>query len=502
MKVLLVNPPWVVGGRKGVRAGSRWPHLKIPEEEGYMPYPFFLGYASSLLKVNNFEVKVIDAIAEDISDDIFRKRIIDYSPDLLLSETSTPSIEQDINLLKELKKEIGCKLALAGPDINLFNKEFLKKYPSVDFVLIGEYEYILLELCHAIKNKTGFKGIKGLIFRIKKEVVENKRRELINDLNQLPWPDREELPIYKYHDCPGGIPEPSAQMWASRGCPYQCVFCAWPQIMYNGSNYRIRDVKDVVEEMEYLVKTKGFKSIYFDDDTFNIGKKRMLDLALEIRKRNLNIQWAFMGRADLSDRETLEALRSSGLAAVKYGMESGVQELVDKANKNLNLKKAIENIRLTKELGIKFHLTFTFGLPGETKQTIMQTINLALDLDPDSVQFSITTPFPGTKLYEDMKKQGNIISFDWQDYDGNTKSVIKTNTLDPEELKKAQEYAYKKWHEHKFLQQRYSKLSPINLFNACLKQHGLKYTLKKTIKYVTNKEYGFYLFKKNKILLK
>ena len=492
MKVLLINPPWWVGKRQGVRAGSRWPHLKIPEEDRYMPYPFYLGYATSLLKKNNFEVKAIDAIAEGLSNEKFKEKVYDYSPDFIVSETSTPTMDQDLELLKEIKNKKKCKIAIAGPDVNLFTEKFLKKNIFIDFVLIGEYDFTILDLLKSIKLKKDLSNVKGILFRKKNKIINNGRALLKQNIDQLPWPDREDFPIYNYHDCPGGIPEPSAQLWASRGCSYQCVFCLWPQVMYGGSNYRIRNVVDVVDEIEVLVKSKNFKSFYFDDDTFNIGKKRMLNFAKELRSRNLNVPWAFMGRADLSDRETLVSFRISGLYAVKYGVESGVQELVDRAKKNLNLEKAIENIKITKELGIKVHLTFTFGLPGETKETIMKTINLALKLDPDSVQFSIMTPFPGTKLYEDMKALGNIESFYSKKIDGNTKSVIRKKSLSPDDLKRAQDYAYKKWDEHKFKKQRYKQLSPIKLFKICFKEHGLKFTIKKIIRYITNGNFLYY----------
>ena len=492
MKVLVVNPPWIEGGRQGVRAGSRWPHLKIVEEERYMPYPFFLGYATSLLKTDNFDVKAIDAIAENISYDEFIKKVIKFKPDIVLSEVSTPSLDHDLKLLKKLKSKNNFSLAIAGPDANIFSTEFVENTPVVDFVLIGEYDSTFLELCQTLKSKNNPKDVNGIIYRSKNKVIKTKNRILKKDINNIPWPDREDFPIYNYHDCPGGIPEPSAQMWSSRGCPYQCVFCLWPQIMYNGSNYRTRDVMDVVDEMEYLVKKKGFKSIYFDDDTFNIGKDRMINLAREIRKRNLNIPWAFMGRADQSDHETIIELRKAGVHAVKYGLESGVQELINKANKNLNLNNAINNILFTKKLGIKVHLTFTFGLPGETKETVRKTINLAKYLDPDSVQFSITTPFPGTKLYEDMKEKGNIISYNWKDYDGNTKSVMRTKSLSAEDLKNAQNQAYQEWFNHKIIKQRYANNSPFTLFRICLKENGLSYTIKKTIKYIINQRYELY----------
>jgi len=500
MKILLVNPPWKQDDRTGVRAGSRWPHLKIPEEERYMPFPFYLAYATALLKKNNINAKAIDAISENLSYNEFEKKVKKFSPDLLFSEVSTPSLIHDLKLLKKLKENNKCLLAISGPDINIRSKLFLEKHEFIDFVFVGEYEHIILEVAKKLKLKE-FNEIKGIIFRNKNEIIINEKRPLLKELDSLPWPDRNDFPMFNYHDCHGGIPEPSAQMWASRGCPYQCTFCAWPQLMYEGSNYRTRNVDNVVNEIEFLVKKKGFRSIYFDDDTFNIGKKRMIDFGNKLKKKNLRIPWAFMGRADLSDKETLSVLRNSGLHAVKYGMESGVQRLVDNANKNLNLKKAIKNILATKELGIKIHLTFTFGLPGETKQTIRQTINLVKFLNPDSVQFSITTPFPGTKFYEKMKKEGKIISNDWNEYDGNTKSVIKTNDLSAIELKAAQDFAYKEWYNFKHLTQRYSKLSPFNLFIMCLKENGPKFTVIKTFKYIKNKHYNYFLknYKKEKI---
>ncbi len=168
--------------------------------------------------------------------------------------------------------------------------------------------------------------------------------------------------------------------------------------MYNGTIYRVRNVADVVNEMEYLVKEMGFKSVYFDDDTFNIGKERMLKICDEIKRRKLNIPWAIMARADIMDEEILMNMKEAGLYAVKYGVESASQELLDAINKCMNIKKTERMIKFTKMLGIKTHLTFTFGLPGETKDTISGTVDFALRSDPTTIQFSIVTPFPGTRF--------------------------------------------------------------------------------------------------------
>ena len=151
---------------------------------------------------------------------------------------------------------------------------------------------------------------------------------------------------------------------------------------------------------------------------------------------------------------------------------------------------------LTKKLGIKMHLTFTLGLSGETKETIRKTINYAIFLDPESVQFSLMTPFPGTKFYNQLKSQDMIISKNFDMYDGNTVSVIRTQALSAEELTKAQRYAYNRWHNHKLKKNRYRHFSPVKLFFNCVKEHDLFYTLKHTYKYLKKKQYKFYKKKK------
>ncbi len=491
MKFLLVNMPWRANGRTGVRAGSRWPHLKIREEEDYLPFPFFLAYALSLLKKNSIDAKGIDAIAENMQDYEFLKQVKKEGPHLVFAEVSAPSLKNDLDILREIKLEAKCLIAVACPSMELINDAFLKENEFIDYGLPGEYELTFLDLAKSLCAKKTPEKILGLAGRYKGRVFMNPSRKL-ESVDNLPWPDRDDFPIYKYHDCPGSIPMPSVQMIATRGCPFLCTFCAWPQIVYGGRNYRARDVKDVVDEMEFLVKKKGFKSVYFDDDTFNIGKERMLKFADELKNRGWKTPWAFMGRADLVDEEILVRLRETGLSGVKYGVESGAQELVDAAKKNLNLRKAAENIRLTKRFGIKVHLTFTMGLPGETKETIKKTVDFAIALDPESVQFSIMTPFPGTKLYDDLKSGGMLVSDKLDEYDGNTKSVIRTNALTSEELTLAQKYAYSRWNEFKVKKQRYSMQNPTTLFLKCLKEHGLAYTLKHSYAYLKNKDYKKY----------
>jgi radical SAM superfamily enzyme YgiQ (UPF0313 family) len=274
---------------------------------------------------------------------------------------------------------------------------------------------------------------------------------------------------------------PGVQMMASRGCPFQCGFCLWPQVMYQGHHYRFRLVDDVVNEMEYLVKEKGFKSVYFDDDTFNIGSDRMLEFCRAIKKKGLETTpWAIMARPDLMSEQVLRAMKDAGLWAVKYGVESADQELVNRINKAMDLKKTEQMIRLTQKFGIRTHLTFTFGLLGETKQTIEKTIRWALELDPFSVQFSITTPFPGTSYHQILEKDGMLVSKNLSDYDGHAKSVIKLPTLSPQDLECAKERAYQMWGEH--VRKRGS-ASKANKFFRCWKEQGFSCAVLKSLKH-------------------
>jgi len=480
LKVLLVNLPWQKDGRWGVRAGSRWPHIKDNKEDDYLPFPFFLSYSASLLQKNNIEVFMIDAIAERLPEDKFLDRVFKSDFDYLVAETSIPSFYYDLDLLKKVSRA-NIPIILCGPNSEMYQPSFLKDNQSINFVLYGEYEFTLLELIQCLENNEDLAKICGLIYSDNGNIIKNLPRKPF-DIDLLPWPYRDGLPMYKYLDAPGEMLTPSVQMLASRGCPFKCQFCLWPQVIYQGNHYRARSVKDVVDEMEFLVKEKGFKSVYFDDDTFNVGKERMLSFCRELKERGLDkTQWAIMARPDLMDGEILKNMKEAGLWAIKYGVESATQSLVDSIDKNMNLKKTEKMILSTKKLGIRVHLTFTFGLPGETKESIEKTIKWALKLNPFSLQFSITTPFPGTEYYKILDKQNAIVEKNLSFYDGNHNSVIRLKNLKPQDLEAAKIRAYKIWADHS--RKRRGVLGNLKRFFIYWKDKGLGYSITKTINF-------------------
>ncbi len=481
MKVLLLNLPWQRDSKWGVRAGSRWPHIKDPAEGDYLPFPFFLAYAVSLLCENGIDAVIIDAIAEEMKEDDFLKRVKREKADFIVIETSIPSFNNDIEITKKISSG-NASVILCGPNYEIYNRDFLDKHLFVDYILYGEYEFSLLELISAAKKGEDLSGVKGLIYRKAGKAVKNEKREPF-DIDDLPWPHRDTLPMKRYLDAPGEMALPSAQVLASRGCPFKCQFCLWPQVVYQGNHYRARNIKDVADEMEFLVNERGFESIYFDDDTFNVGKERMLKFCDEITKRGLDkIQWAIMARPDLMDEEILIKMRHAGLWAVKYGVESVHQRLIDNIEKNMDLEKSLRMINFTKSLGVKTHLTFTFGLPGETKATIEETIKAVKKLDPFSVQFSITTPFPGTKMHESFDRNGLIVTKDPSYYDGHYESVIRTVNLSPEDLKKAKIKACRMWQDH--LRARKGLSGNFIKFMQYCRRHGFYSAALKALRYL------------------
>lgn len=467
MNILLCNPPWndshVDDGWFGVRAGSRWPHKKNYLVGTYIPFPFYLATSYTILKREGFNVEILDSIASGQTYEEFYNQVKLNNYDIVVMETSTPSLKNDLAIAERIKqiKRNDVKIVFCGIHEELSSVNFLKKNSHVDFTIYGEYELPLLEFFKAENECNDYSKVHNITYRKNKtEVIKNERKVLCN-FDELSWPEREMLPK-TYSDNFGGLQSPQLQIHTSRGCPFGCIFCAWPQIMYGGNCYRKRNPQDVVDEILYNLEKYPYKSINIDDDTFNVDKKHVMELCRLFKENKLNgIQWGAMGRADIMDEEMLLALKEAGLYAIKYGVESFDENVLYGISKSMNLEKNIENILLTKKLGIKVHLTFCLGLPGDTEETIKNTIDKAMELPFDTVQFSIATPYPGCKLYDLYDKKGWIITKDWDNYNGTGVSTIQTETLSAEKLEFYYNYAIQKTKEKYFCEK--AKLDEIKL---------------------------------------
>lgn len=455
-KILLGNAPWHDETRPwlwGVRAGSRWPHMEGWRPDvcppPYLPFPHFLAQATALLeRVPGLHVLLVDGVAQGEKLPAFLGRVASYAPDVVFLETSTPSLEWDLDVARRVKELLPDALVgFGGAHAPLRDPDWLEGHAQADFACFGEYELSLETFVRELLAGTSG-PVTGVHYRAPDgSIVRGDPRPPCEDLDSLPRYAYHHLPMHRYVDNPFGLPGPSVQVWASRGCPFGCSFCVWPQVVYGQRRFRPRSVGKVADEVEWLVKTYDFQSFYFDDDTTNVGRERTLELAREIASRRLGVPWAMMARADLMDREILEALYAAGMRAVKYGVESASQNLVDASNKSLKLEKVRAACAITRELGIRMHLTFMFGLPGETPASVDATTALALELDPDELQLSLCTPFPGTALHEQAVRNGWLV--EGARLDGFNDAALDLPGMSGAALATAQKRAMKLWDEHR-----------------------------------------------------
>jgi len=424
MGVLLAYLPFKEGYRS-----ARWPSTSKNKNLYFLYPPWFLAYSASLLERENIEVDLVDAVAEDMDDNQFIEYVKKKDPDLIVAEITTITSKKDLQLLKLIKNEVGCNIAVCGSHATALHEDILKNNSHIDFVLLGEYELTILELSKKLQLHK-YEKIFGLAFREKNKIKVNPRKPLIEILDSLPFPARHFLTMERYNEPFAEVP--NQQMITSRGCPFRCVFCVWPQILYD-HKVRFRSPKNIVDEMELLVKEYKPKEIYFDDDSFTLSQQHILEICKEIKERGLDIQWSCMGHANLSE-DVLKKMKDAGCVGIKFGVETASPEVMKKIKKALDLNKVKEFAKISKKLGFRTHATYMIGLPGDTKETIDKTLKFAVNLGTNSFQISIATPFPGTEFYDMAKKNGWLVTDDFSRYDGNKEAVVSYPWLSKEEI--------------------------------------------------------------------
>lgn len=408
----------------------------------YIPFPFFLSIAAAEAQKRGHEVLLLDGVAGNLAQTDFLRKIESFRPGLVFCETSTPSLSHDKSLWRKIREQNPSALICGGGTHYRESAENLVQEGSLDFWIKGEYEFAAADLADALDKGLSINKVDGVISRS----YESPRNAHISCLDSLPAPLFAGLPMLDYADPVCGLPAPTAQSWLSRGCPFACTFCVWPQIVYGDRQHRKRSIRVALDEVEFLIREYGCESFYFDDDTANIGESRMKELAEGVTARGLSkYPWSMMARADIMTPEMIDNLAAAGIYSIKYGVESVSPRLINSCKKATNLEALRRTLALTKSAGIKMHLTFTFGIPGETVETIKETIDFALETAPETAQFSVCTPFPGTEFHDECVKNGWLVTDDWQQYLGNGKAVVQTPWLKAEELEKSYDIAVDKW---------------------------------------------------------
>ena len=438
MKILLMNPPF----KNELGKFSREQRSPAITKSGTFYYPMWLSYAAVVLEEAGHEVKLIDAPASQKSFDEIFKEIKNIEFQMIVVDTSTPSIVNDCNIAVKLKEHFGVFTVLVGPHPSALPGESIQLVKGVDAVARGEYEETLNELAQYLEKNpaadlSGLQNIDGLSFIFNDEIYHNKNREPNSNLDELPFVSKAYKKYLNYGDYFYAHSKyPIVTMITGRGCPHQCVYCVYPQV-FSGRKLRYRSVSNVVDEIEYILKEfPDLKAIMFEDDTLTINKKRCKEFAEEILKRGLKFQWDANSRCDV-DLETMQILKKAGARLFCVGVESGVQEVLDNMKKNLKVSQIKQFFKDAKKAGIMIHGCFLVGNPGETKETLEKTLELAKELNPDTAQFFPIMVYPGTEAYKWATENGYLKTSnfnEWLTEDGLHNSIVSRTGLTDKEL--------------------------------------------------------------------
>lgn len=391
----------------GMRIGFIQP--KIPDGN-YLPNLGIM-YLASVLLQKGFTVKVFD---ENLSDNVLDE-VIAYQPKVVGITAVTAAIHSSAKLASDIKKsDAGVITLVGGPHVFALPKETLQKFPSFDFGFCGESEQTILSFCEAIQKEGSVLSAletPGLVFRkADGEVVQNKATQFLSheQLEELLFPAWHLLPMEQiFKKATHGLFSKGKRIMpvmTTRGCPNYCAFCC--RVM--GFAFRKESVEKVLAEILWLYQTFKIDEVYFEDDTFTQEKERALAILDGVKQLNLPIYIKFANglRADKVDRELLLAMKAAGVYWVGFGIESGSNATLELMHKKLDLDRARENVQLAKELGLKVGSNCIIGFPGETKQSIRESVEYFLSLKLDSFAVVTCVPFPGTTAWQICKKNG------------------------------------------------------------------------------------------------
>ena len=463
-KILILNLPGPV-----LKSGSRWYNVvkKSSANLKYYPYPWFMGYATSLLKKNGFETVFKDAVAMEWSLQETLDYIETFKPDCIVCEPTWVSVHDDRCLLDSVSDEI-LKIAVGNYATN-YPFECLAK-ANVDYAVVGEYEFPLLEF---FKSKCS---------QLPKNFVDKTKQayempDLIENLDLFPFPERDDTPIGFYNEpsCYGR----NIVMVSSRGCRLKCDYCN-VEYLYGRHVCRTRSAKNVVDEMGYLQKRYKFNEIYFDDDNM-VSKKGHIDsICREIVDRRLKVKWLCMGDG-LVDDETLELLQSAGCVTYKFGLEHLDEEVLRAIPKPLIPERSIAIIKKCKDLGIKSYVNLIVGLPKSTWDKDLKMLTDVIHTNPNLIQIAIATPYPGTVFYNTAKKNGWLLSDDPENFDATGKSAVSYPDYPAEKIEEMFHLGWKLWYKHVL----FKKPTTLWFFiTSEVKREGLVCTLKKSFAYI------------------
>ncbi|MEW6202188.1 MAG: radical SAM protein [bacterium] len=432
-RLAIVIPPVVMHTFRDPGMKHSLPHIGI-------------AYLASNVDTQRTEVIILDCPVEHIKIEKLIANLEQFSPDVVGFTASTFQINEAAIAADAVKKSMPTVTTLIGGyHVTPSPVETMERYPSFDIAVVGEGEQTLKQLLEYLPDSKCLSSIDGICYRNGGEIKMNPPRALNQNLDNLAFPAFHLMPMEKYKGMYILMLRKNRGITVStaRGCPYQCTFC----YRITGSNYRTRSIPSVAEEIKRNISDFKIDQIVIIDESFTINRQRTYEFCEQLLNAGIpkKIGWVCASRVDLVDQEILKRMKEAGCELIVYGIESGNQDILNKIKKNARLETAIEAIRLTKQAGIKTFASFIFGLPYETKQTIQDTINFAMKIDPDLVSFSKLTPFPGTAVAE-MAKKGvgglKLLTNDYTRYGRTIGVALELEQLPLKELDKYHRLAY------------------------------------------------------------
>jgi radical SAM superfamily enzyme YgiQ (UPF0313 family) len=404
--VVLINPPMSLEERYG----------KDMKRFGAVTEPLGIAYIAGYLESREIPVRIIDAPALNISVEAVVKDICHQRDRIVGISMLTPAYGVVKSLCFEIKKAYpDALIVLGGPHCTALPERTLEEIQAADIICFGEGELTMAEIALAEENKD-LERIQGICFWKDGKIRRTQTRPYVRYLDSIPPPARHLLPMEKYHltasRVSGGSYCPT--IIVARGCPFSCTYCS----RTFGRTFRAHSIERVIMEIDSLIDRYHVSQINIEADTLTVNKKFLHSLCRKLIETGINekLRWTCESRIDTVDEETLRLMKKAGCWQISYGVETGSQRLLDLINKSVTLEKVEEVFQLTKDIGIAIRGFFMLGLPSESREESLETVFFAKKLDPLWAQFTITVPYPGTKMFDDLDKSGQIRTYDWSKY--------------------------------------------------------------------------------------
>ena len=455
MRILLVMPPTESAIKKVV--GTTGP-------------PLGLAYLASMVREEH-EVRIIDGIAEDLTFEGVMRIIKRYDPDMI-GITATTSAMYDAYTVAKIAKNLNENVfvVMGGPHVTFTPELTMRECPCIDAVVRGEGELTFKELVDAVDKGRPLRGILGLSYREGNGKIRNEPpRPLIKNVDGIPMPSYDLLPMDKY--VAGRTP--FGTVMTSRGCPFNCAFCS--SSLQFGKRWRGHSVERVIEELSILRYEYGRREIEFLDDTFTLNKVRAVKIAEAIKREGLDITWTASSRVNTINEKVAKAMKAGGCHTVYFGIESGTQRILDFIGKGITLEQSVDAVKTAKKAGLRALGSFIIGFPDETREEVDATIAFAKKVGVDFAQFTIATPYPGTRLWAYAVQNNLLLTRNWRKYT-TVDPVMKLKYFTPEGIAKMLRRAYLAFY-----------LRPKVLLKDLVERHG--FIFKRAIRGILNVYY-------------